>query len=411
MAARPTLLGVVCFSLVACGSDPGADPSEERDPTIPDYTRSPCYGSTRTTLVYDAETHGTREVAATCRAEGDRTLVYVASDVWEVELAPAVAPITQGDVDAFMFGYEIEGRPTSYRPDLGVLPTDELVFGSLDSDSLPEGKLPIFVVNSGGAGEGYLCGWCPDVELHLDGFLLHSLDTDETLSIAAHETVHAIHRGFDANETVWVDETLAQAAMTVNGFFTDGDWLNDFLHDTNVAWGPGIDDPLEYHYGAGLLFGSYLWERGGQELLQAITSEPLDDWAGIDAALVATGATKSAWEMYLDMALATFLDDPRGDYSFESLDLEGGVVPYAVVTGTTHSDTIQPCGLVFVVFDSNARRVRLDAGQNVSSRLVLDTAPTEVLELVPGEAIDFDRTPRVLLLTAPTTTAISLTIE
>src|SRR5688572_12678815 len=258
----------LAWAVVACGSDPAAQQGEDPAPAVPDYTRSPCYGSSRATLVYDAVTHGTREVAATCRAEGERTLVYVADDIWDVPPAAGAPAMTQSEVNAFMVGYELDGRPTSYQPDLGVLPTDELVFGSLDSGSLPDGKLPIFVVDSGGAGQGYLCAWCPDTELHLDGPLLRSLRSDETLSIAAHETVHAIHRGFDPNETVWVDETLAQAAMTVNGFFTDGEWLDDFLRDTNVAWGPGIDDPLAYHYGAGLLFGSFLWERGGRVLLR-----------------------------------------------------------------------------------------------------------------------------------------------
>jgi hypothetical protein len=401
----------LAWAVVACGSDPAAQQGEDPAPAVPDYTRSPCYGSSRATLVYDAVTHGTREVAATCRAEGERTLVYVADDIWDVPPAAGAPAMTQSEVNAFMVGYELDGRPTSYQPDLGVLPTDELVFGSLDSGSLPDGKLPIFVVDSGGAGQGYLCGWCPDTELHLDGPLLRSLRTDETLSIAAHETVHAIHRGFDPNETVWVDETLAQAAMTVNGFFTDGEWLDDFLLDTNVEWGPGVDDPLGYHYGAGLLFGSFLWERGGRSLLRAITEEPLDDWAGIDAALVATGDPKSAWQVYLDMALAAFLDDPATGFWFESLELGGGIDPYVVGTGASLSETIEPYGLVFVVFDAEARSVTLDAGAGVSSRLVLDGRPTEVVELVPGAPVDVDAAPRVLLLTASARAAFSLTVE
>jgi hypothetical protein len=197
----------------------------------------------------------------------------------------------------------------------------------------------------------------------------------------------------------------------VNGFFTDGDWLDDFLRGTNVAWGPGVDDPLGYHYGAGLLFGSFLWERGGRGLLRGITEEPLDDWAGIDAALVATGDPKSAWEVYLDMALAAFLDDPTTGYWFESLDLGAGIVPNVVETGTSLSETIEPYGLVFVAFDADARSMTLDAGTNVSSRLVLDGRPTEVLELVPAVPLEVDAAPRVLLLTAPARTVFSLTVE
>jgi hypothetical protein len=410
MPTRPFAIGL-CLGLVACGSDPRSeDPDGDAAPSIPDYTRSPCYGSSRTTQVYDADTHATRELTATCRAEGERALVYVADEIWDAPAAPGMPAISQSEITAFMVGYELEGRRGSLEPELGVLPTDELVFGSLPDD-LPDGKLPVFVVDSGGAGEGYLCSWCDGLELHLDYPLLGSLHTDETLSIAAHETVHAIHRGYDANETVWVDETLAQAAMTVNGFFTDGDWLDDFLRDTNVAWGPGVDDPLRYHYGAGLLYGSYLWEHGGRGLLRAITREPLDDWAGIDAALAATGDASDAWSLFLDMGLATFLDDPSTGYAFQSFELGTGVLPYSVATQTTYSGVIQASGLVFVVFDADARSVTLDASTSVSSRLVLDGRPTEVVALAPGEAFDFDTPPRVLLLSAPRPATFSLTVR
>jgi hypothetical protein len=393
--------------LAACGSDPRSEPDAGRggdDVVIPDYTRSPCYGDSRSTLVYDAETHGQREVSATCRAEGERTRVYVADELWD-------APVTQGDVDAFMGGYELFGRASSFQPDLGVLHVDELVFGALDTAALPDGKLPVFVVDSGGAGEGYLCSWCAGTEFHLDGPLLGSLGSDETLSIAAHETVHVIHRAYDANETIWVDETLAQAAMTVNGFFTDGDWLDDFLRATNVAWGPGIDDPLAYHYGAGLLFGSYLWERGGRKLLHAITTEPLDDWAGIDAALATTDETGDAWGMYLDMGLAAFLDEPRTGYSFESFDLKGRIRPHTVETGTDYSTNLQPYGLAFVVFDEAARSITLEAATMVSTRLVLGGTRTEVVELVSGERTDVSIAPRVLLVSAPRASSFTVTVD
>jgi hypothetical protein len=288
---------------------------------------------------------------------------------------------------------------------------DELVFGALDTAALPNGKLPVFVVDSGGAGEGYLCSWCAGTEFHLDGPLLGSLGSDETLSIAAHETVHVIHRAYDANETIWVDETLAQAAMTVNGFFTDDDWLDDFLRATNVAWGPGIDDPLAYHYGAGLLFGSYLWERGGRKLLHAITTEPLDDWAGIDAALAQTDEAGDAWGMYLDMGLAAFLDEPRTGYSFESFDLKGRIRPPSVETGTRYSVNLQPYGLAFVAFDEAARSITLDAGTMVSTRLVLGGTPAEVVELVSGERTDVSLAPRVLLVSAPRASSFTVTVD
>jgi hypothetical protein len=374
----------------------------------PDYTTSPCYGQKRTTLVYDFSTHMPTETTATCRAEGDRTLVYVADALWE-------NPFTQAEVNAFMDGYELRGRETSFNPGLGVLPVDELVFGNLNGP-LNEGrlvndKLPIFVVSSGGAGDGYLCGWCEGVELHLDGPLLRSLHTDKTLSIAAHETVHAIHRGYDADETVWVDESLAQAAMTANGYFTDQVWLESFLADTNIAWGPGVEDPREFNYGAGLLFGSYLWEQGGPELLTAIVHEPLDDWAGLEAAFDTVGEPRRGLDLFLDMAISIFLDGSSSHYTFDAFDLAGAVSPTTVATGTTYRGTLAPYGLVYLVFDESASALRLTAPATVTAKLVAGEDPRSSTVVPRGAPVDLGADTRVLVLTATAAASITLAVE
>jgi hypothetical protein len=418
-----TLVSSLALAL-GCGSDPlapapgssgGAGGSGGSGGTgaagsggAPDYTNSACYGQKRATQVYDFSTHMTREAMATCRAEGERTLVYVSDELWE-------NPFTQAEVNAFMDGYELRGRPTSFDPELGVLLLDELVFGSvngpLNEGRLTDGKLPVFVVNSGGAGDGYLCGWCTGVELHLDGPLLRSLHTDKTFSIAAHETVHAIHRGYDANETVWVDETLAQAAMTANGYFTDQVWLESFLADTNVAWGPGIEDPREFNYGAGLLFGTYLWEQGGAELLSAIIQEPRDAWAGIDAALASVAHPRNGFELFVDTAVALFLDDPASGYAFEAFDLAGSVLPATVATGASYADRLAAYGLVYVVLDENAASITLDAPATVTAKLVLAGNPADVRDVPLGSAEAVPGTPRVLVLTSTATAAFTLTVE
>jgi hypothetical protein len=373
-----------------------------------DYTSSPCYGQARTTQVYDFSTHMTRDATATCRAEGERTLVYVSDELWQ-------NPFTQAEVNAFMAGYERGGRPTSFRPELGILPADELVFGSLDgplnSGRLTFGKLPVFVVSSGGAGDGYLCGWCEQVELHLDGPLLRSLHTDKALSIAAHETVHAIHRGYDANETVWVDESLAQAAMTLNGFFTDQVWLESFVNETNVAWGPGVEDERAFNYGAGLLFGTYLWERGGADLLGAIVKEPRDGWPGIDAALSAVGDPASGLEVFVEMALALYLDDPASGHAFDAFELQGAVLPARVATGTSYADTLAAYGLVYVELDANASSLTLEAPATVIAKLVLEGSPANVEDVPLGRAVAVSGTPRVLMLTATASAPFTLSVD
>jgi hypothetical protein len=389
----------------ASGGSAGTTPID-----IPDYTASPCYGESAKTSVYNLATHVTREITATCRAEGNRTRLYVADELWETLPVGATSPLTQEEVDAFMVGYELRGAPGSYRPDLGILPTNELVFGELTPGSLTDGKLPIFVIDSGGAGEGYLCGWCDRTELHLDYLLLGSLHDDEALSIAAHETFHAIHRGYDGNETFWLDEALAEAAMTVNGYFTDALWLSSFLNDTNSAWGPGLDDVRDFNYGAGLLLGNYLWEQGGVELLHAITHEADDGWEGIEKALESVGSDQGAWRLWGNLALATFLDDPATNYEFESLELAGETMPYAAETGTSLEDSIAPYGILFVTFDANAQNLVFSAEGQVSAQLVTGSMPPSVIDVIPGQLVTFDGVPRVLVLTATEKTPFELSV-
>jgi len=380
---------------------------------IPDYTASPCYGESATTNVYDLVTHGTHPVAATCRAEGDKVRLYVADELWETKVDADAPVLGQGEVDAFMARYELTGSSASTHPELGILPTDELVFGSLTGSALTDGKLDVFVIDSSGAGDGYLCGWCTPKVLHLDGPSLRSLHTDKTLSIAAHESFHAIHRGYDPDEEVWVDESLAQSAMIVNGFYTDQTWVDEFMHNTNQAWGPGVNDVTSFDYGAGLLFGTYLFEHGGTDLLNAITHEPANGWTGIDRALATVGDSATGYGLFQDMAIAAFLNDADKGYGFRSIELDSKVLPYDVTTGMTISDTLESYGLMFVTFDADATSVTVDAPTTVSARLVLTGSTIAVHDVPLGDPFPFDenKTVRVLVLTTTKTAKVSISAD
>src|SRR5690606_26491901 len=178
---------------------------------LPDYGDSPCWGEPSSTSVYNGMTHMLDDVAVTCRAEGDRVLLYVADELWG-------SPVDQAAVNGLMHQLEIFTPTGSVDPEQGVVLNDEAVFGPLDDGSFPLGKLEVHVVDTHGGGDGYLCGWCSHPQLHMDGVILQPLDDDHAIAIAAHETYHVIHRALDADEAQWVDESLAEAAMTANGF-------------------------------------------------------------------------------------------------------------------------------------------------------------------------------------------------
>jgi hypothetical protein len=371
---------------------------------LPDYASSECFGQSRSTLVYDGQTHETAELVARCRGETSRVRLYVADELFG-------STVTQEEINGFLHRYELVGNARSYRPDLGVLPTDEAVFGSLIPSRLDGDKLPIFVIDTNDAGDGYLCGWCTGDELHLDGPALDPLNGDTALSIAAHETFHAIHRGYDPDELMWVDETLAEAAMSVNGYYTDRAVLNDFARRPNINWGPARTQIGDYHYGAGLAYGTWLWEFGGEALMRAATSAKANGWAGIDAALEASGHRETGLDTWLDMAVALYLDDPERGYGFRSFDLLMGVGVESLATGATISGSLAPYGLVYYALAEDVGSVRVEAASALHGRLLFDEDPVGIVPLELGTELELGGKAGVLILTAASDSAVSYTVS
>lgn len=364
------------------GSSGGAADSSGGTTTggLPDYTDSPCYGMPASTQVYDGQTHQISSVSGTCRAEGERTFVIVADDLWE-------QGIDQSDVAGFMHRYELFTPAGSIDPDQGVIVNDEAVFGSLDAAGLPGGKVAIFVVDTNGGGDGYLCSWCDYPQLHLDGTVLTPLDGDDALSIAAHESYHIIHRGYDADEVAWIDESMAEAAMSANGFFTDDEWLDDFRLDPDQDWGPGGVDFGTFNYGAGLLWGTYLYERGGAPLMTAITAEATNDWAGLDAALASVG-DDDAFTVFLDMGVAMIADRPELGYGFESFDVGEVAREGDLVAGDGATGAVYPGGFDVYRLIGPGPLTITATGAGIGARAFTITDSITVVDPVGGASLE-----------------------
>lgn len=317
-------------------SDGDADGDE-----FPDYTESPCYGEAEVTRLFEHATMSFTPVNTTCRAEGDETMLYVQDELWG-------SRVTQDDVDEFMHRYELYGPEGSYNPEQGVIFTNQEVFGELDHSLFPNEKLHIFIIDSDGRGDGYICptsmGWCDYYNIHLDGVLL-DLTSDYALSVAAHETFHMIHQFIDSNEEMWVDESLAEAAMVVNGYYTDRDWVSSYLHNTDINWGPGDPEHGQGNYGAFQLWGAFLYEFGGVELLNAITHERGNGWTGIDDALETVGLEATSAQLFLDYAVTLGLGDPDLGYGFSFADIATADVEDDLGAGDTQSGNVNPWGI------------------------------------------------------------------
>ncbi|MDP7113910.1 MAG: hypothetical protein QGH45_18210 [Myxococcota bacterium] len=328
--------------------DSPTDDDDDDDMELPDYTESACYGDAEVTYLFDHDAMAFVALDTTCRAEGDKTMLFVDDEIWD-------DAVDQEMVNTFMHRFEIYSEDGAYDMNTGILGNNEAVFGGLDVSTFPNEKLHIFVVNTDGYGDGYVCptdyGWCDYYCLHIDGLSMHPIDGDYSLSVTAHETYHIIHHFIDGNEHPWVDESLAEAAMTANGFFTDDAWLESFLSDPDYNWGPGDPDHGAAHYGAFLLWGTYLWEQGSADLLGAVTAESSDGWTGIDAALADVGIDDSAYDLYLDMIVAIYLDDPGLGYGFESFDFDPVSTITELAIGDDRNGHLQPYGIDYYDLD------------------------------------------------------------
>ena len=334
---------------------------------LPDYTESECYGQEKTTNLFNHGQMAFIPINTTCRAEGESTKIYVQNELWESE------KVTQDDIDSFMNRFELLGNNSSYNPEQGVIYTNQEVFGELSVTEFPDNKVHLFIVDSDGRGDGYICpttyGWCDFYCIHLDGALM-DLQTDYAMAVASHELFHLIHHYIDSDEHMWVDETLAQTAMTVNGFYTDSNWVRDWLNNTDRNWGPGDPEHGSQHYGAFLTWGLYLWEYGGVDLINAIANEQEDGWLGIDLALEATGEITTSWDLYLDYIVTIGVNNESKHFDFVDIGQLNMKTPLEL--DTERAESVQPYGIDYhPVRGTGEYNVAINSNKDIYAMIVV----------------------------------------
>ncbi|MCC7207319.1 MAG: hypothetical protein IT323_08435, partial [Anaerolineae bacterium] len=105
------------------------------------------------------------------------------------------------------------------------------------------------------------------VNLDTMGQDLASLDYEATL---AHEFQHMIHNNVDPNESIWLDEGLAEVAAQLTGFQTQSTFTSSFTDapDTQLNSWTNLGD-ANSHYGASFLYLMYFMNRFGEDAIRA----------------------------------------------------------------------------------------------------------------------------------------------
>jgi hypothetical protein len=202
-----------------------------------------------------------------------------------------------------------------------IYPTDRAFFGSewvpgVDNDP----RLHVFIGNVPGVG-GYFYSineysklinpYSNEKEMLFVNVNAARPGTDQFNSTLAHEFQHMIHWHNDANEETWVNEGLAELAITLNGYGSDGaEQVFVQTPDTQLtAWGDSAGESIA-HYGASFLFMSYFLERFGEATIRQVAANPANGADGFNAVLAAGGQPYRFDDVFADWVVTNYLEDP-----------------------------------------------------------------------------------------------------
>ena len=149
------------------------------------------------------------------------------------------------------------------------------------------------------------------------------------LEVLAHELQHAVHWATDPTEETWINEGLSELATSLAGYRPNSG--RRFLRSRPISL---IHWPLSTlasgtSYEASSLFMHYLWEHySSGDDFRALVSQQEDGIAGIDAYLRASGYQESFRDVFRDWAVANFLDEETGAYSYGDFQVQANVLAF-----------------------------------------------------------------------------------
>ena len=271
-----------------------------------------------------------REFTATCRGVGEHGYVWVEDAVWNDHM-------NADDVEDVLAAWDDQ---TPADDSAGIY---ETVTGAMGQppDAFDDDPAIHLVYYDIGEYEGYT----------FDGFfraddqgsgptsnqveMLHLNSANDPgsaamLAVEAHEFTHLIIYNYDPNESSWVQESLAEAAMVLCGWYTDEAWVEDFASAPETALIP--PDAYSLNYGAALLFGTYLMDRYGESILGDLVADTASGVDGVESVLADYDESLSFSDLIGQWTAANYADlDGDDEYGFSLLDVPRFSSEFSVV--------------------------------------------------------------------------------
>lgn len=346
-----------------------------------------------------------KRIHTTLRAVGEHAEFWVDNEAWEMTVQPS-------DVELLNKRFNEASPCGSVDPTRGVFDIDRAYFGDMPRSIDQSPRAAILITPFASLGQTTLDGYfnafdqMPDsqswpkyqqhsnerniIYLNANG---PSVSGDYMQGVLAHEFSHLLQYGRNQDESSWLGETLAEVAMTVNGYHTD------FGHVTKHQTKPA--SPLEtdtyVDYGAAYLFGTYMLERYGQSFVSRLASQPGSGREAVDAVLRVSGSTDTFQSLVADWVVANYADAQGAiapGHHYASLDVPAPSESVLKEAGDKVEGTLPPTGAAYVrvsVPQGAAVHVAADGGAAALRLLHFEGARLTVQDVEAGKTVSVPR--------------------
>jgi immune inhibitor A len=149
-------------------------------------------------------------------------------------------------------------------------------------------------------------------------------------SVFAHEYQHLLHDDYDPDEVTWLNESLSMFAEYLTGYVVNADNYTTFQEmpeNSLVAWGDQGGEEIVADYGIAFLYQMYLYEKFGQEFIQAEFHNPDNGITSVNSTMASNRKwRKSSFaETYHDFSVAVLIDSSQNKYKYGFKALDVGI--------------------------------------------------------------------------------------